>query len=280
MTIDLKALQALPPLRKTIEDFGLNAKKSLGQNFLLDLNLTSKIARQAGNLSVSTVVEVGPGPGGLTRALFLQGAEDVIVIEKDDRIIPVMEQLQTVVGDSLKILHGDALTVDYAALKKGDKPLKIIANLPYNISTVLLIHWLKQAHLFESLTLMFQKEVADRLAAECHSGDYGRLSVLTQYICTVEKCFDIPPEAFVPQPKITSTVVHLKPKSPDLLPVSITSLEKVTKAAFGQRRKMIRKTLAPVHENMEQILGQLGISPQLRAENLTVEQFVSIAQRI
>lgn len=280
MTIDLKALQALPPLRKTIEDFGLSAKKSLGQNFLLDLNLTSKIARQAGDLSASTVVEVGPGPGGLTRALFLQGAEDVIVIEKDDRIIPVMEQLQAVVGDSLKILHGDALKIDYVALKKGSKSLKIIANLPYNISTVLLIHWLTQAHLFESLTLMFQKEVADRLAAECHSRDYGRLSVLTQYICMVEKCFDIPPEAFVPQPKITSTVVHFKPKSLDLLPVPISALEKVTKAAFGQRRKMIRKTLAPVHENMEQILEELEISPQLRAENLSVEQFVSIAQRI
>ncbi|CDL01202.1 dimethyladenosine 16S ribosomal RNA transferase [Magnetospirillum gryphiswaldense MSR-1 v2] len=265
----------LPPLRDVLNAHGLTARKSLGQHFLLDLNLTGRIARAAGNLSVGTTIEIGPGPGGLTRALLDNDARHVIAIERDDRAIAIQNEIMAAYPGRLEIIAADALAVEAATL--GEAPRRIVANLPYNISTVLLLAWLRRIDAFESLTLMFQKEVVDRLAAAPRSPDYGRLSVITQWLCDVRPLFNVDKRAFTPPPNVMSTVVQLIPRSQPLAPARMETLEKVTAAAFGQRRKMLRsslKSLGPV----EDMLAATGIAGTARAEELTVSQFCTLAE--
>ncbi|MEC9401708.1 MAG: 16S rRNA (adenine(1518)-N(6)/adenine(1519)-N(6))-dimethyltransferase RsmA, partial [Pseudomonadota bacterium] len=234
----------LPPLRDVIAAHGLNAKKSLGQNFLLDLNLTSRIARSAGSLEDCTVLEVGPGPGGLTRALLAAGAKRVIAIEKDSRCLPALAEISAHYPGRLEVIEGDALEIDPVALTGGDK-VRIAANLPYNVGTQLLINWITTPQwppFWSSLTLMFQKEVGERISASPASKAYGRLAVLAGWRCKGGILFDISPKAFTPPPKVTSAVVHLTP-NPSPLPCDLKALEKITAAAFGQRRKMLRASL-------------------------------------
>lgn len=276
----MAAIDDLPPLRDIVGRFGLAAKKSLGQNFLFDLNLTVRIARAAGDLSAITVVEIGPGPGGLTRALLAAGARRVVAIERDERCLPALQMIAERYPGRLHLVSGDALEVDIPALLDG--PAAIIANLPYNVATALLVAWLSVEAWppwYKSLTLMFQREVADRLVAEPGSHAYGRLSVLTKWRCTVERLFDIAPSAFVPPPKVTSTVVHLVPRA-EPLACDRRSLEQATAAAFGQRRKMLRSSLKSLGGSPELLLNDLSIDPTRRAETLTVPEFVAIANRI
>jgi 16S rRNA (adenine1518-N6/adenine1519-N6)-dimethyltransferase len=266
----------LPPLRETIAAHGLDARRSLGQHFLLDLNLTRRIARAAGNLGQGTVIEVGPGPGGLTRALLLEGAAKVVAIELDPRATTALHELERAAGGRLAVLQADALDVDLATL--GPPPRGIVANLPYNVSTALLVRWLHQAAAIERMVLMFQKEVADRLAAAPRTKDYGRLSVLAQHVCTVQRLFDVAPSAFVPPPKVTSSVVRLVPRPTSERLADIRSLERITAAAFGQRRKMLRSALAGAFSDPVATLERLGIAPTARAEELAPTQFVRLAQ--
>ncbi|MBL6959395.1 MAG: 16S rRNA (adenine(1518)-N(6)/adenine(1519)-N(6))-dimethyltransferase RsmA [Rhodospirillales bacterium] len=264
----------LPPLRTVIRDFGLGARKSLGQHFLLDLNLCARIARSAGDLTQATVFEIGPGPGGLTRALLDAGAARVIAIERDARCVEAFRVLSEAYGDRAQVVAADALKTDLAELAPA--PRRIVANLPYNVGTPLLIGWLKRINDFEGLTLMFQKEVADRLAAEPRSKDYGRLSVITQWLCEVRPDFNVAKTAFTPPPKVASTVVSLTPRPAPLAPAPWEALETVTAAAFGQRRKMIRSSLKKLGLDLE----ALGLDPTQRAEELSVEQFCAIARAL
>ncbi len=271
-----KALAALPPLRDEIAAEGLRADKALGQNFLLDLNLLARIVRSIPLAPGDRVYEVGPGPGGLTRALLMAGAE-VIAVERDARALPILQRLSAASGGRLKIVHGDALEVDPEAL--AGQGAHIAANLPYNIGTLLLTGWLTQARWlpwWRSATLMFQKEVAERIAAPPGSSAYGRLSVLAQWRCDVRIEMMLPARAFTPPPKVDSAVVRLVPRQPDI-PVPVTLLEKVTAAAFGQRRKMLRQSLKGLPGAL-QALERLGIDPTRRAETLTVRDFASVAQ--
>jgi 16S rRNA (adenine1518-N6/adenine1519-N6)-dimethyltransferase len=266
----------LPPLREVVARHGIAARKSLGQHFLFDLNLTARIAREAGPLTGRTVIEVGPGPGGLTRALLASDAATVVAVEKDARCIAALGELAQLHTGRLRIVEGDALTADIAAL--GPAPRAIVANLPYNISTVLLRRWLGALDGIESMTLMFQKEVADRLAAAPGGKDYGRLSILTQWLCRVRTLFRVPAAAFTPPPRIDSAVVRFEPRPEPLAPARKESLEKVTEAAFGQRRKMLRQSLKPLGVAPEALLAEIGVAPTERAENLTVEQFCALAR--
>ena len=268
----------LPPLRDVIRRFELGARKALGQNFLLDLNLTRRIARAAAPLDDANIIEIGPGPGGLTRALLLEGARHVTAIERDPRCIAALGEIEAAFPGRLAIVAGDALEIDLASLVEA--PRKIVANLPYNIATPLLIRWLGQADSFRSLTLMFQKEVAERLAAAPGSDAYGRLSVLTQWRCAVRSLFDIPPQAFVPAPKVTSTVVQLVPRAAPLAPCDQATLERVTAAAFGQRRKMLRQSLKSLGGDTAALVAAAGILPTQRAEELAVEQFCALARHV
>jgi 16S rRNA (adenine1518-N6/adenine1519-N6)-dimethyltransferase len=256
---------------------GLAARKSLGQHFLLDLNLTGRIARAAGDLTVGTTIEIGPGPGGLTRALLDAGARHVIAIERDDRAVALQQEIAEAYPNRLEILADDALTIDAASL--GTSPRRIVANLPYNISTALLIGWLRRADAFESLTLMFQKEVVDRLAAAPGSDNYGRLSVITQWRCDVRPLFNIAREAFTPPPKVVSTVVHLIPRREPIAAARMETLEKVTAAAFGQRRKMLRSSLKSLGDS-DALLAAAAIPPTARAEELTVADFCTLARAL
>lgn len=270
-------IDSLPPLRDVIRTHELRAEKKLGQNFLLDLNLTGKIARNAGDLKGAAVFEIGPGPGGLTRAILTAGAEHLSAIEYDPRAVAALEDLRVAANGRLDIIQGDALHADVMALAKG-KPIVIVANLPYNIATPLLTGWLEQIYnnpgAFRSMTLMFQKEVADRIAAAPHTKAYGRLAILSQWLCTTKSVMDIPPGAFTPPPKVTSSVVHFVPKPLDKDAPAFGTVEKLTAAAFGQRRKMIRSSMKEYLAAIEKI----GIDPELRAENLTVDQFIGIAK--
>ncbi len=265
----------LPPLREVIAAHGLSARKSLGQHFLLDLNLTGRIARAAGDLSLGTTIEIGPGPGGLTRALLQAGAGTVVAIERDARAVAVLADIAAAYPGRLAVIEGDALSVDAAAL--GAPPRRVVANLPYNISTALLLVWLRQANAFDSLTLMFQKEVVDRLAAPPGAADYGRLSVITQWLCEVRPLFNIPRTAFTPPPKVVSTLVRLTPRPAPLAPARRETLERVTQAAFGQRRKMLRSSLKSLGD-AEALLNVAGIEPTLRAEQVSVEGFCALAR--
>ncbi len=338
----------LPPLREIIDRHGLRAKKALGQNFLLDLNLTRRIARAAGPLAGHMVVEVGPGPGGLTRALLLEGAERVLAIERDERALPALEEIAARWPGRLEIIHDDALKVDYPALvaeHAKDLPVKVVANLPYNIATPLLTGWLtdwaapypasfphhaptisggwagerartERASAQEkgprprpttspsqyrvvgrgsgpepnvpkrdndwppwwtSLTLMFQKEVAERIIAQPKTKAYGRLAVLAQWRAHPRILFEVPPRAFVPPPKVTSAIVQIMPRQRPPVPRDVKTLERVTQAAFGQRRKMLRQALKSLVKDPLPLLEHAGIEPTRRAEELSVEEFVRLA---
>ena len=267
---------ALPPLREVIARHGIAARKSLGQNFILDLNLTRRIARAAGRLDNCTVIEIGPGPGGLTRALLAEDAQRVVAIERDRRAIAALGELAAHYPGRLDPVEGDALEIDPATLT--GPPRKIVANLPYNIATALLLRWLDRIGDYESLTLMFQREVAERLAARPREPAYGRLSVLVQWLTEPRILFDIPPSAFVPPPKVTSSVVSLVPRAEPLAPASKPALERLTAAAFGQRRKMLRSSLKSLGVPAEALLSAAGIPPTVRAEDLSVVQFCALAR--
>ncbi|MEI6204855.1 MAG: 16S rRNA (adenine(1518)-N(6)/adenine(1519)-N(6))-dimethyltransferase RsmA [Enhydrobacter sp.] len=265
----------LPPLRETIATHGLDARKRFGQHFLLDLNLTRRIARAAGALGDGTIIEVGPGPGGLTRALLLEGAARVVAIEVDPRAIDALGELREASDGRLEVIEGDALQIQPATL--GPAPRRIVANLPYNISTALLIRWLHAANDVADMVLMFQKEVVDRLAAKPRTKDYGRLSVLAQHVCEVRRLFDVPPSAFVPPPKVISSVAQLTPRPASDRLADLAPLERITAAAFGQRRKMLRGALAGTFADPTATLEGLGLSPTARAEELGVADFVRLA---
>jgi 16S rRNA (adenine1518-N6/adenine1519-N6)-dimethyltransferase len=268
----------LPPLRDVIARHGLGARRALGQHFLLDLNLTRRIARAAGELSLGTVIEIGPGPGGLTRALLEIGARQVISIERDDRCAPALAELAAAFPGRLTIMMADALETDASRL--GAPPRRIVANLPYNVATPLLLEWLGSIGAFASLTLMFQKEVADRLTARPRTKDYGRLSVLTQWLTEARRLFDIPARAFTPPPKVTSTVVQLTPRAFPLHAAERAQLERVTAAAFGQRRKMLRQSLKGLAVDPRALLAQAGVPETARAEELDIGQFCALARTL
>jgi len=274
------SMDGLPPLREVIERHGLFAKKALGQNFLLDLNLTRRIARTAGRLDNATVLEVGPGPGGLTRALLMEGAERVVAIERDERCLAALAEIAAHYPGRLEIVAGDALKTDFSALAANAENVKIVANLPYNIGTELLIRWLTPSvwpPFYQSMTLMFQREVAERIVAKPGSSHYGRLGVLAGWRTDARIAFDVPPQAFTPPPKVTSSVVQISPIE-EPLPVDAGKLARTTEAAFGQRRKMLRQSLRPL--GGEALLAKAGIDGTRRAETLSVEEFVSLAREL
>ncbi len=272
----------LPTLKEVIDKHGLFTRKSLGQHFLLDSGITDKIALYAGDLKDYNIIEIGSGPGGLTRSLLAAGAKSLTVIEKDDRGIAVMEELAHLWNDGrLKVIHGDALKVNL--LESVPAPRKIVANLPYNVGTMLLLQWLDDIarygkDTYESMTLMFQDEVAGRIIASPDTSEYGRLSVISQFLCECRYDFQLPPGAFSPPPKVHSAVITLTPHEKPLSPVSKDALEKVVAAAFGQRRKMLRSALKPLGVPVETLLEKAGIDGTLRAEVLDVATFCKLTQ--
>jgi 16S rRNA (adenine1518-N6/adenine1519-N6)-dimethyltransferase len=280
----------LPPLREVIARHRLAARKSFGQHFLLDLNLTGRMVRTlgdflpgpAGDLAQGTVVEIGPGPGGLTRALLTAGAGRLIAIEKDRRCLAALAELTTAYPDRLEVLDADAL--DIAAETLGEAPRRIVANLPYNVATPLLLRWLTalaaDPNAFAGLVLMFQKEVAERLSAVPSTKAYGRLSVITQWLCEVRPLFEVPARAFTPPPKVVSTVVGLRPRAQPLAPAPMAVLERVTAAAFGQRRKMLRQSLKSLGANTPALIAAAQVPETARAEELTVEKFCALARAL
>ncbi len=268
----------LPPLREVIRKHELSARKSLGQNFLLDLNLTARIARAGGSLDGVTVVEIGPGPGGLTRALLAEGATRVIAVERDERAVAALQEIAARYPGRLEIVSGDALEFDPRPLLKGERS-RVVANLPYNIATPLLVSWLTAEPWppwYDMLVLMFQREVAERIAAAPGSKSYGRLSVLTSWRCETKIMFDVSPAAFVPQPKVTSSIVRLVPRAKPLA-CDANALQRVTEAAFGQRRKMLRQSLKTLGVDAAALLERTGIDTTDRAEDIPVEGFVKLA---
>ncbi len=274
------SIDGLPPLREVIEKHGLQAKKSLGQNFLLDLNLTGKIARTAGDLSQTTVIEVGPGPGGLTRALLMNGAQRVVAVERDERCLAALAEISSHYPGRLEVVAGDALQTDFAVLAGDGNAVRIVANLPYNIGTELLVRWLTMTQwppFYLSMTLMFQREVAERIVARPGTDGYGRLGVLAGWRTEAKIAFDVPPQAFTPPPKVTSSVVHLTPRPSPLL-ADVKKLGRVTEAAFGQRRKMLRQSLKSL--GGESLLGAAGIDGTRRAETLDIAEFVRLANLV
>jgi 16S rRNA (adenine1518-N6/adenine1519-N6)-dimethyltransferase len=275
-------IDTLPPLRDVVERHGLMAQKALGQNFLFDLNLTGRIARAAGPLEGETVVEIGPGPGGLTRALLANGAGRVIAIERDRRCLPALAEIAAHYPGRLEVIDGDALAVDLRPHLAG-KPARIVANLPYNIGTPLLVGWLSLdpwPPWWQSLTLMFQREVAERIVATPEErADYGRLAVLCNWLCDTKILFDVPRTAFVPQPKITSSIVQLVPRA-EPEPCDRRLLERITLAAFGQRRKMLRQSLKPILSDPLPLIEEAGLAPTARAEEIPVSGFVRLANAL
>ena len=275
----MSAIDDLPPLREVIRRHALRARKSLGQNFLLDLNLTARIARAGGALAGVTVVEIGPGPGGLTRALLAEGAARVIAVERDARAIAALAEIAAHYPDRLTVVAGDALDFD-ATAHLGQDPARIIANLPYNIATALLVRWLSVEPWppwYDSLILMFQREVAERIVAPPGSKSYGRLSVLAGWRTEAKILFDVSAAAFVPPPKVTSSVVRLVPRAAPLA-CDRATLERVTEAAFGQRRKMLRQSLRALGRDPRPLLAAAGIAETARAEDIPVEGFVALAR--
>ncbi len=277
-------IENLPSLRETVELHGLMAKKALGQNFLLDKNITDKIIRTSlskqnkKSFEGEYVFEVGPGPGGLTRSVLSANPNKLTVVEMDERCIQIMEELQETVGkERLEIIKGDALLEDFNQYE--GQPKNIVSNLPYNISVPLLVGWLKQINNFDSLTLMFQKEVADRICAPTSCKDYGRVSILSQLLCETIRLFDINPSCFVPAPKIWSTVVLFRPKHINIDEKTFANLEKLTALAFNQRRKMIRQSLKSI-KNLEEKCTSLGLDLTLRAEQISPEQYLALAKII
>ena len=276
----MSQIDDLPPLREVIIRHAISASKSLGQNFILDLNLTARIARAAGDLGGKTVIEVGPGPGGLTRALIAAGVGRVIAIERDERCLAALAEIEKRFPDRLTVIAGDALTTDMAALAAG--PSAIVANLPYNVATPLLVAWLKTEPWppwYASMTLMFQREVAERIVAGHGSKTYGRLSVLAQWRTEARILFDIDPRAFTPPPKVTSSLVRFVPR-PSPMACDPWLLERVTTAAFGQRRKMLRQSLKTLGIDPGRLLQRAGIGETERAEDIDVAGFVGLARAL
>ncbi|HBT00632.1 MAG TPA: 16S rRNA (adenine(1518)-N(6)/adenine(1519)-N(6))-dimethyltransferase [Citreicella sp.] len=277
----MAAIDGLPPLREVIASHGLSAKKSLGQNFLLDLNLTARIARAAGDLSGMDVLEVGPGPGGLTRGLLAEGARRVLAVEKDSRCLPALAEIAAAYPGRLEVISGDALEVD--ALAHLRSPIAICANLPYNVGTELLVRWLTPRDwppVWSTLTLMFQREVAERIVAQPGSKAYGRLALLVQWRCEARIVLSLPPEAFTPPPKVSSAVVHLKALPEPRYPADAAVLERLVAAAFNQRRKMLRAALKGLAPDIEARLEAAGIAPTERAEQVSLEQFCRLAREL
>ncbi len=277
----MSAIDDLPPLREVIAAHGLSARKALGQNFLLDLNLTAKIARAAGDLSGADVLEIGPGPGGLTRGLLAEGARKVLAVEKDARCLPALRQIVEAYPGRLEVLQGDALELD--PLAHLNPPIKVVANLPYNVGTELLVRWLTPRTwppVWQSLTLMFQKEVAQRIVAQPGGKAYGRLAVLAQWRCNARVVMELPPEAFTPPPKVRSAVVHLTALPEPRYPAGADTLSKVVAAAFNQRRKMLRSSLKGLSPDIETLLRNAGIAPTSRAEEVSVEKFCALARQL
>jgi 16S rRNA (adenine1518-N6/adenine1519-N6)-dimethyltransferase len=279
--LSLGTIDGLPPLREVIRAHELVAKKQLGQNFLLDLNLTAKIARAAGDLSDCDVLEVGPGPGGLTRGLLAEGARRVVAVEKDARALPALAEIAAAYPGRLEVLHGDALELDLA--RHLTPPFKIVANLPYNVGTELLIRWLTPEHWpprWSSLTLMFQKEVAERIVAKPRTEHYGRLALLAQYRCEARIVMTLPPEAFTPAPKVHSAVVQLTALPEPRFPCEFKLLQRITAMAFNQRRKMLRASLKGLRPDIEQVLESTGIPPTARAEEIGLDGFCALARAV
>ncbi|RXV61733.1 16S rRNA (adenine(1518)-N(6)/adenine(1519)-N(6))-dimethyltransferase [Roseovarius sp. A46] len=275
----MSGLDALPPLSQVIAAHGLSARKSLGQNFLLDLNLTSKIARQAGDLSACDVLEVGPGPGGLTRGLLMEGARHVLAVEKDPRCLPALAQIAEAAPGRLTVLEGDALDID--PLAHLTPPIRVVANLPYNVGTELLVRWLTPTEwppVWETLTLMFQREVAQRIVAAPGSKAYGRLALLAQWRTDARIVMHLPPSAFIPPPKVSSAVVHLTALPTPRYPADARILERLVARAFNQRRKMLRAALKGAAPDIEDRLLAAGISPTDRAETVDLERFCALAR--
>ncbi len=274
------APDGLPPLREVIARHGLSARKALGQNFLMDLNLTARIARVSGPLEGATVVEVGPGPGGLTRALLAEGAARVIAIERDTRCLAALDEISAHYPGRLEVIAGDALVVDLASHLDG--PARIVANLPYNVGTELFVRWMTPERWppwWDSLTCMFQREVAERIDARPGSGAYGRLSVLAQWRARARIAFDVNPGAFTPPPKVTSSVVHVAPAEP-MADIAPGLLERVVAAAFAQRRKMLRQSLKTRFGHPAALLEAAGIDPTRRAETLSIEEFLALCRAV
>ena len=264
----------LPPIAVVVEKYNLTPNKSWGQNFIFDLNLTRKIARAANLSSNETIFEIGPGPGALTRALFIEGAGKIIAIERDKRAITALSELVDICNGKLELISDDALNVPIN--KMGVLPRRIVANLPYNIATQLLLNWLQTPNAFKAITVMVQKEVAMRICAKPGSSNYGRLSIITQWLTRPKMLFDIPASAFHPKPKVTSTLLEIIPRSQPLFPAKRQILEKITAQAFGQRRKMLRSSLKKV--GGDDLLLATNIDPTLRPENLSIEDFCRLAQ--
>lgn len=277
----MATIDGLPPLREVIASHGLSARKALGQNFLLDLNLTAKIARSAGDLVGADVLEVGPGPGGLTRGLLAEGARRVVAIEKDARCLPALAEIADAYPGRLEVLNADALEVDWAA--HLTPPIKVVANLPYNVGTELLVRWLTPKEwppLWQSLTLMFQREVADRIVAQPGGKAYGRLAVLAQWRCEAKIVMSLPPKAFTPPPKVRSAVVHLTALPTPKYEADPKVLERVVAAGFNQRRKMLRAALKGVAQDIEDRILAAGLKPTDRAEQVSIEGFCALARQV
>ncbi|MEM7721131.1 MAG: 16S rRNA (adenine(1518)-N(6)/adenine(1519)-N(6))-dimethyltransferase RsmA [Pseudomonadota bacterium] len=277
----MAGIDDLPPLREVIAAHGLSARKALGQNFLLDLNLTAKIARMAGDLTGADVLEVGPGPGGLTRGLLAEGARRVVAIEKDARCLPVLDEIVTAYPGRLEVLNADALEVDWRA--HLTPPIKVVANLPYNVGTELLVRWLTPPEwppAWDSLTLMFQREVADRIVAQPGSKTYGRLAVLAQWRAEARIVVSLPPEAFTPPPKVSSAVVHLTALPAPRFEADAQVLGRVVAKAFGQRRKMLRAALKGLTPDIEDRIVAAGLKPTDRAEQVPIEGFCALARMV
>ncbi len=275
----MSAIDDLPPLREVIARHGLSARKALGQNFLLDLNLTARIARAAGDLSGADVLEVGPGPGGLTRGLLAEGARRVLAVEKDARCLPALEEIAAAYPGRLTVIHGDALEVD--PLAHLSRPVKVVANLPYNVGTELLVRWLTPKvwpPFWDSLTLMFQREVAERIVAPPGSRTYGRLAVLAQWRAEARIVMQLPPAAFTPPPKVSSAVVRLEALPAPRYPADPAVLSRVVAMAFGQRRKMLRSALKGLGPDVGDLLSAAGIAPTARAEDIGLEAFCALAR--
>ena len=277
----MSAIDTLPPLREVIATHGLVAKKALGQNFLLDLNLTAKIARQAGDLTQSDILEIGPGPGGLTRGLLAEGARRVLAVEKDQRCMPALAQIAQAYPDRLQVIKGDALEIN--PLDHLTPPVRVVANLPYNVGTELLVRWLTPPEwppVWSSLTLMFQREVAERIVAQPGSKAYGRLALLAQWRSNARIVLNLPPEAFSPPPKVSSAVVHIQALPAPRYPCDAKVLERIVAQAFNQRRKMLRAALKGAAPDIEDRLLAAGIKPTDRAETIDLERFCALARLV
>jgi 16S rRNA (adenine1518-N6/adenine1519-N6)-dimethyltransferase len=273
-------MEGLISTKDLAKKYGLMAKKSLGQNFLFDHKITDKIASKAGEIEGENILEIGPGPGGLTKSILKQNPKKLIVIEQDERVTPLLEEIKSFYPQNLEIINGDALRIDVNKLFAGES-FKIIANLPYNIGTELVFRWMENMKNIESMTLLLQKEVVQRIVSDKGSKKYGRLSVMINFFCETKSLFDIAPGSFVPAPKVTSTLVNIKPRLKPILDVELKILSRVCAAAFSQRRKMLRSSLKsllkPLEINVEDFLGECGIDSSLRAEQLSLEEFGKMA---